>query len=458
MLFAKQSLTLSVFPFFNGATARQLVMSNKDAKGINRGGRPGSSVWDHITKAGQKDGTVIFTCNHCNKEWVMRKPQATKFAKHLLTCEDCPLEHRKIIARSSNAKEIREIAKRENLLTDPTPIVAPVATLPNPLRPTPSVDLFDPNKKRKAEPRQQSIQHFVDHCDNQRAQLINESIMAFLAGCAIPFLIVESVFFIRMIRSLNKTHAEKHLPRNQAFIRNWLPRLHKSVESRLGTIWQQQGSHFRTLGTDGFTTETGQMVTIVTESLGPMCAFNDCVPKGEDTADASHFANLWEVKLLAMAGNDPSKVESVCAAVVGDNTKCNPEAGKILRKKFPKVFFNGCRTHCADLLVEDIARIVEFDEIMTDVKVTVRFVNNHEKVKAAHQRKCTELKAGTTLKNFAQTRFAHSALMLESLIGRERCNTKALQALREEPSFEHITCKGISANLKEKLKSLMGNQ
>jgi hypothetical protein len=55
-----------------------------------------------------------------------------------------------------------------------------------------------------------------DRCDEARAKTITAAITVFLVGCTIPFSMVESSFFLKMIESLNNEYL-CHLPKDDAF-------------------------------------------------------------------------------------------------------------------------------------------------------------------------------------------------------------------------------------------------
>ena len=75
----------------------------------------------------------------------------------------------------------------------------------------------------------------------------------------------------------------------------------------------------------------------------------------------------------------------------------NPAAGKILEEKYMTIVFNDCRSHCTNLLIEDIARILEIKELVADCQKVVKFVWNHQHLKDAYTRVADE-HGGTQLK------------------------------------------------------------
>jgi hypothetical protein len=66
----------------------------------------------------------------------------------------------------------------------------------------PNQDTSDTNKRRCVQSTLETYGHF-DRCDEVWAKTITAAITVFLVGCTIPFRIVESSFFIKMIEYLN---------------------------------------------------------------------------------------------------------------------------------------------------------------------------------------------------------------------------------------------------------------
>jgi len=71
-------------------------------------------------------------------------------------------------------------------------------------RPTPTDAERIPRPKK-----QKKISEYTDYCDQNRVNHINQAIMEFIAGCAMPMLLVESPFFIKMLKSLNEDYVSK---------------------------------------------------------------------------------------------------------------------------------------------------------------------------------------------------------------------------------------------------------
>ena len=152
---------------------------------------------------------------------------------------------------------------------------------------------------------------------------------------------------------------------------------------------------------------------------------------------------------------DESKIASTWCSVVADNTMVNPAAARMLEREHPTIFFNGCRAHFADLLIEQLAKIKEFDLFIADCSMMIKFILNHSKVKEAYKRIAKELKKGTMVKLFSETRFAHIALMLDSLLGDDDCNIDIMRAMILEDKWERGTCAGINAGEIEAFRTLV---
>jgi hypothetical protein len=186
-------------------------------------------------------------------------------------------------------------------------------------------------------------------------------------------------------------------------------------------------------------------------------AFKDCVIQGENSANHKYICDLWCKVLLESVGGVEAMVPKTWCSVVGDNTSVMPAAGKMLEEKYPTIFFNGCRTHCSDLLVEDIAKLPEIGLILEDCLLVVKFVLGHSKVKEAYKRIMLELGEGTTLKLFSETRFAQCCKMLESLLGKDNCNIAVLQHLINEDPWQESTSDGIPKEKVESFADLVRN-
>jgi len=98
-------------------------------------------------------------------------------------------------------------------------------------------------------------------------------------------------------------------------------------------------------------------VFIFSESIHDVVSFMDIIPQGESHATGLFIGQLMMnslVKGTVEAGGSADAVEEHYAAVVRDNIASNIAGGKFVEEKYPCVFYNGCCSHCGDLLCEDI--------------------------------------------------------------------------------------------------------
>jgi hypothetical protein len=129
-----------------------------------------------------------------------------------------------------------------------------------------------------------------DRCDEARAKTSTAAITVFLVGCAIPFTIVESSFFIKMIETLNLGYL-CHLPKDDAFCRTHLLTLFNDTIREINELWQVCGNPLLTMGFDGYTGENSNSVVNITETAEDLAAFKNCVDPGENSEDGIFLAN-----------------------------------------------------------------------------------------------------------------------------------------------------------------------
>ena len=190
-----------------------------------------------------------------------------------------------------------------------------------------------------------TIDSFMHHCDQAQADVISLSIIKFLAGCAMPFLVVQSNFFIGMLRSLNSAYVDRYLCKANTFTQKWLPKLYISVQQSMALLWKRKTGILHTIGIDGLTTAVCEKVFLVSESFGSMVSFKDLVSQDENCATGEYMAELMIDALkngTITAGGNESDVEEYYAAVVTDNASANFAVAKIMKSRYPCVFFNGC--------------------------------------------------------------------------------------------------------------------
>ena len=139
----------------------------------------------------------------------------------------------------------------------------------------------------------------------------------------------------------------------------------------------------------------------------------------------SHSGSVYaaEVKTLVADGDG---VIAACA----DNTTCNTSMVKGLFGVLSGMynwFFIGCCVHCMDLLAEDVAKLPDIAEIISDCKYIVLFVIRFSMIyetflELQKARRRTDPKASMLgLKIFPDTRFAYAFLWSSQSASIGRC-------------------------------------
>lgn len=296
---------------------------------------------------------------------------------------------------------------------------------------------------------QSTIDNHADFCDLRRAKMINDALNKLLVGCALPFNIVNSVFFIDFIKAINSAYA-RHLPHADTFRKVYLPALFDDTTKNLSGVWKAMNNPLLTLAFDGFKGENSMHVVNITESTGEYCAFKACVDPGERREDGAFYANQM-IDVIERACNETGKSpEDIYAGVVADNVSYNRTAFRILKEKYPLLFFIGCVAHGFDLLIEDLASIDEFKKLVKTARSIAEFIKSHKYALAAFKKIIG--KDGQMLTLFPSTRFAFADLTVY------RClkNKGNLEQLIDSESWQDIR-KSINEGLVEQFEENVTN-
>lgn len=190
--------------------------------------------------------------------------------------------------------------------------------------------------------KQGKIQGFVDHCTEARGKVINENITKFLVGCALPFSIVNTEYFMNMVHSLNSA-ALKFIPKDQSIIGTHLPSLFNDTTKNGQEIWRSSSDSIipRSIGFDKFTTEIGDSAVNITETANGRSAFVKCVDPGTRRADAEFYESIIQNQLLETSKATQSSVEDIFCGVVADNVSYNRSTFRILEREYESSFLLG---------------------------------------------------------------------------------------------------------------------
>jgi hypothetical protein len=195
-------------------------------------GRPQSKIQEYVQEFNtddDNDGMVLYCCkgdgcNNNKKQKAGSSFQTTRWVEHVVkVCAGLDMDVKLQIAESSKAEDIKkwlEDYKREQAMHgDPhleagTQEQAMSQTVARGPWKRDRQETSDTNKRPCFQSTLDTHGNF-DRCDEARAKTITAAITVFLVGCAIPFSIVESSFFLKMIESLNKGYLH-HLPKDDA--------------------------------------------------------------------------------------------------------------------------------------------------------------------------------------------------------------------------------------------------
>jgi hypothetical protein len=141
---------------------------------------------------------------------------------------------------------------------------------------------------------------------------------------------------------------------------------------------------------------------------------------------------------------------SLYQAIVADNTSNMKKMFVLLAAIYLFLFFVGCCVHVLDLLVEDVAKIVEIAEVVNDYHFMVGFLKRHSLLyEAFMESQKDKFGAGQfkTLRQFPLTRFAYAYLMLQLVIR----NWSLVRDVSALPEYNIVFMKALKGKNKAKV-------
>jgi hypothetical protein len=328
-------------------------------------------------------------CALCGHTWKFKAFPGTKCAEHIFCdCKMASGEQRRLVGDNHKSDKIQQ--RKELDMHASHEMLRKVSG----------------KRKRTDVTSYTDIASYTDTCTVERADKISMSITKFIAGCGLPFNIINSVFFIDMITDLNVVYAKKYLPKQKTFKLKWLPELFNDTFETVASYFRLHPGVLRTMGLDGYTTPAGHHVLNFVETMKEDTSFRKTVDAKDKRENAGYIAEQTEIQLRTGAAEMGEEVEAVYCGVVGDNVSYNRKAFEKLQSTFPKLFFTGCIAHLLDLVVEDICNIDEFKKELKKMKKLVKFVRENRRVKWLFK----DI-SGIMLVLYSQTRFAGAALM-----------------------------------------------
>jgi hypothetical protein len=97
---------------------------------------------------------------------------------------------------------------------------------------------------------------------------------------------------------------------------------------------------------------------------------------------------------------------------ITDNATNYVAAGKLLEKEFPKLYWSPCASHCINLMLQDIGKLPEVSQAVSQASKITKFIYNHcFALYLMRQRTC-----GREILRPAPTRFATNFIALQSIL------------------------------------------
>jgi hypothetical protein len=286
---------------------------------------------------------------------------------------------------------------------------------------------------------------WVDSVTVDHAAAINAGICEFIVGCGLPFAIVESTFFIQLLRLLRPAFIDRnHLRRRTWFSTTGLDDLYDATQSQLNAAFKAvSSSTYFTLAGDGFKTEAGDKVVNFTEQQSSIVAFKDSITVGEHREDAQFYVDNFQLQLARGPGGTaetettqqpsapPFTISEKWSAVVADNVGYMRTALGTIEQLHPMLLCYGCVAHLLDLLCEDYAKLLH--GTIQEALLLVNFVLSHDRVRELFYR--LKGPTGIGLRTYPETRFSYAALMITSIIK----NKRHLQAMPDDDMWISAT-------------------
>lgn len=346
-----------------------VTLTKAMSSSTNKSGRRQGAARAFVDDCGaDSNGATLYKCaaQGCSHQRLTKGFPTTKWADHIvLDCKFSSPHVKWTVASTHRTKRITEGFAYSGI--DP----ARRKSEPEALQKSSAIEehKFPPmiqNKSEKIEPvlKRRKVTPSVDFCDERRAEVAIEKMTLFLVGCALPFDIVNSTFFIDMIKSLNTSFIQ-FLPRSEPFRTVYMPKLYDSTIQEVQKMWASQNYPLLTLGFDSFKSDSDVETVFIIESAGNKRAFKACVDLGGRRADFEFFAKIAETHLVSGASQANKPVEETYAGLVADNVPYIRRAFSRLKQKFPTLFFVSCAVHCFGLVVDELTQLPEFRQVIS---------------------------------------------------------------------------------------------
>ncbi|XP_025702697.1 uncharacterized protein [Arachis hypogaea] len=255
------------------------------------------------------------------------------------------------------------------------------------------------------------------------------AIARWMMDASMPFNAVNSAYYQPMIDAIANMGAGYKGPNYQRVHGYLLSKLVEDVKKMIEgyrVIWKQTGC---TIMADGWTDRCRR--TLIN--------FLVYCPKGTvflKSVDASHISKTAEAlfKLLrdVVLFVGPENV----VHVVTDNAANYVAAGRLLESEFPRLYwspwcYTPCAAHCINLMLQDIGKLVEVTETVSQASMITKYVYNH-----CHPLYLMrQFTGGREILHPAPTQFATNFIALQSILAQK----DALKAMNQCTDIVKLT-------------------
>ncbi|WOH04149.1 hypothetical protein DCAR_0623557 [Daucus carota subsp. sativus] len=244
----------------------------------------------------------------------------------------------------------------------------------------------------------------IENCtkSEEEKDRVKMHIANFFYECGIPFNAANSRSYEIMVESIGQFGPGLKPPSYHELRVPLLEKAKKETDKlreRHEKAWRQYGC---TLMSDRWSDKRGRHLINFLVNSPEGTFFLKSVDVSSEIQDAVMLANLFE-KQIDEIGRD------IVVQVVTDNGANFKAAGGLLCRRIPTLYWTPCAAHCLDLMLEDIAKLKEFDSTITHGRNITTFVYRQGRLLSAMREKTL----GIDLVRTAATRFATAFLTLQ---------------------------------------------
>lgn len=243
--------------------------------------------------------------------------------------------------------------------------------------------------------------------DDQR-KTIDEAIGNFFFRTGIAFRLADSEAFINMIKQLNPTYAKGSMVNSKKISGPLLDAQYDNIKHKLFNMMKDQTNLI--LISDGWTNvRCEHIVNFCIKAPDQHTIFYKSVCTKGIVQDAEGVAKAI-CEVIDELG--PQKFSQV----ITDNAPVMQAAWRIIEETYSNITANGCSAHGMNLLLKDISKFPQNQEVIKKNEKISQFVRNHHIVKAKYDSKRAELGITTTIKAPVATRWYSLSLCAQSLL------------------------------------------